>query len=133
MIINDSIKGVPTKRRELFSICREQYPKIVADIRSWEAPNIYWDNIITLMLLEMGVSDFLEKILCEEALFNSVLDNIAWRRFKENVSGGRGEDGRPAQAEQYGAGKKDVRKADPAAPHQNGVKGDEFQHRRRRQ
>lgn len=85
MIINDSIKGVPTKRRELFSICREQYPKIVADIRSWEAPNIYWDNIITLMLLEMGVSDFLEKILCEEALFNSVLDNIAWRYKGRNA------------------------------------------------
>lgn len=79
MIINDSIKGIPTKRKELFNICKNNYPKIIADIKNWEAPNIYWDNIITLMLLEMGVSDFLEEILCEEALFNNVLDNIAWR------------------------------------------------------
>lgn len=79
MILNDSIKSMPAKRRELFQICLDNYPKIVADIKNCEAPNIYWDNIITLMLLEMGVSDFLEKILCEEALFNNVLENIAWR------------------------------------------------------
>lgn len=79
MIINDSIKGVPAQRRALFNICKEKYPKIIADIKSWEAPNIYWDNIITLMMLEMGVSDFLEKILVEETRFFSVLDNIAWR------------------------------------------------------
>lgn len=79
MILNDSIKGMPAKRRELFRICKESYPKIIADIKDCEAPNIYWDNIITLMLLEMGVSDFLEKILNEEKLFTDVLDNIAWR------------------------------------------------------
>ncbi|MGN0807847.1 MAG: hypothetical protein ACI4MN_05335 [Candidatus Coproplasma sp.] len=79
MILNDSIKHAPVKRRELFEICKNNYPKIIADIKDCEAPNIYWDNIITLMLLEMGVSDFLEKILCEEELFYNVLKNIAWR------------------------------------------------------
>lgn len=79
MIINDSIKGADTKRQELFSICKAQYKKIIPCGDNWKVPNIYWDNIITLMMLEMGVSDFLEKIFCEETLFNNVLDNIAWR------------------------------------------------------
>ncbi|MDE7464437.1 MAG: hypothetical protein K2M48_05350 [Clostridiales bacterium] len=78
MIINDSIKDIPNKRNELFLICQKQYPKIIADIKSCDAPNIYWDNIITLMMLEMGISDFLEKVL-DPAVFNNVLDNIAWR------------------------------------------------------
>lgn len=78
MIINDSIKDVPNKRDELYLICKNNYKKIVAGIDSPNAPNIYWDNIITLMMLEMGISDFLEKVL-EPAIFNNVLDNIAWR------------------------------------------------------
>lgn len=79
MIINDSIKGADAKRQELFSICKAQYKKIIPCGDNWKVPNIYWDNIITLMMLEMGISDFLEKIFCEETLFNNVLDNIAWR------------------------------------------------------
>lgn len=79
MILNDSLKDMPAMRRELFKICQDNYPKIIADIKDCDAPNIYWDNIITLMLLEMGVSDFLEKILREEKLFTDVLENIAWR------------------------------------------------------
>lgn len=79
MILNDSIKNSLDKKRELFKICQDKYPKIVADIKDCDAPNIYWDNIITLMLLEMGVSDFLKKILCEGSLFTNVLENIAWR------------------------------------------------------
>ncbi|MDE7164384.1 MAG: hypothetical protein K2O04_03070 [Clostridiales bacterium] len=85
MILNDSIKEEQAKRRELFKFCQDHYPKIVADIKSYDAPNIYWDNIITLMLLEMGVSDFLERILCEEQLFSKVLDNIAWRYKGRNA------------------------------------------------
>ncbi|MDE7454471.1 MAG: hypothetical protein K2M64_01430 [Clostridia bacterium] len=84
MIINDSIKTADTKRMELFSICQNQYAGVIPCGDSWKIPNIYWDNIITLMMLEMGVSDFLEKIFCEETLFNNVLDNIAWR-YKGSV------------------------------------------------
>lgn len=85
MIINDAIKNSTGKKEELFGICRKKYPKIIAGIKNIDAPNIYWDNIITLMLLEMGVSDFLEYILCEETMFNVILENIAWRYKGRNA------------------------------------------------
>lgn len=84
MIINDSIKDVPNKRSELFLLCQKSYPKIIPDIKSADAPNIYWDNIITLMMLEMGISDFLERVL-DPSVFNNVLENIAWRYKGRNA------------------------------------------------
>lgn len=79
MILNDSLQASPDKKRDLFANCQKHYPKIVADIDNFDAPNIYWDNIITLMLLEKGVSEFLKDILCEGSVFLSVLENISWR------------------------------------------------------
>lgn len=80
IVISDAIKDNPTKRQELFSICQEKHSKIIADIKGPDAPNVYWDNIITLMLVEIGFSDFLEIILKDEVLFlNKIMQNIKLR------------------------------------------------------
>lgn len=79
VVISDAIKNNPAKRQELFSLCEAKYDKIVADIPSYDAPNIYWDNIITLMLVEMGFSDFLELVIKDEQIFLAVMHNIEWR------------------------------------------------------
>lgn len=79
IVISDAIKDNPTKKQELYSICKEKHVKIIADIPGYDAPNIYWDNIITLMLVEIGFSDFLELILKDEQLFFDIMDNIGLR------------------------------------------------------
>ena len=79
LVVSDAIKNSPTKRNRLFTECKLRFEKIVADIKDADAPNVYWDNIITLMLVEMGPSDFLELILDDDGIFDAVLDNIGWR------------------------------------------------------
>ena len=86
LVISDALNEVPFKKKALFDICKKKYPKIIADVQSENAPSIYWDNIVTLMLVEMGKSDFLEQILDDEALFKEIVRNIEWRQAKKKTS-----------------------------------------------
>lgn len=79
LVISDALKNMPRKRQVLFSICKQRFPMIVANVQRYDAPDIYWDNIITLMLVEMGFSDFLEQILDDESIFYNIMKNIGWR------------------------------------------------------
>lgn len=89
MVLNDSIKKSSAIKSDLLTICGKSYPTILAGGKvSIDDPNIYWDNVITLMLLEMGVSEFLERILRDESIFTEVLENISWRKNgKRSISG----------------------------------------------
>ncbi|MCH5161308.1 MAG: hypothetical protein J1G04_04675 [Clostridiales bacterium] len=79
LVVSDAIKNNPTKRSRLFNECKTNHEKIIADIKDADAPDIYWDNIITLMIVEMGPSDFLELIIDNDNIFDSILENVGWR------------------------------------------------------
>jgi hypothetical protein len=79
LVVSDAIKTNSVKKKTLFDECSAKYPQIVADIKEYDSPEIYWDNLITLMLVEMGPSDFLELVLDDEQIFKSVMSNIGWR------------------------------------------------------
>lgn len=95
LVISDAIKNSPIKQKKIFDLCRARYPKIMPEsARSFEAPEIYWDNVITLLLVEMGPSDFLEIVLegDDGAVFDTLLENIKWRCLgADNASALRAE------------------------------------------
>lgn len=78
-VIYDTIQNKHDIKRRLFDLCKSKYPQIIADGTGADAPGIYWDNIITLLLVEMGISDFLETILVAPDIFESIVENIGWR------------------------------------------------------
>ena len=80
IIISDALKNSPLKKKEIFDLCRQRNSKIIpTDIQSADSADIYWDNTITLMLVEIGPSDFLEHILDEDNIYDAIIDNIEWR------------------------------------------------------
>lgn len=82
LILSDTLKNFSVKRKEVFDLCVSKYPKIIPSCAEGpDSAELYWDNIITLMLVEMGPSDFLEFILDgdSDALFDTVMENIKWR------------------------------------------------------
>ncbi|MCH5157381.1 MAG: hypothetical protein J1G02_05880 [Clostridiales bacterium] len=80
IIVSDALKDSPIKKKEIYDLCRQRNSKIIpTDIHSADSPNIYWDNVITLMLVEIGPSDFLEHILDEKTVFDTIIQNIEWR------------------------------------------------------
>lgn len=85
LIICDAIKEQPILKNEIFKACKEKDSKIIpSELTSADSPDIYWDNIITLMLVEMGPSDFLELILggrraFDDTIFSYIVKNIGWR------------------------------------------------------
>ncbi len=95
LVVSDAIKNSPVKQRKIFELCRSRYPKIMPEAaKSFDAPEIYWDNVITLLLVEMGPSDFLEIILegDDGAIFDTLLENIKWRCLgADNASALRSE------------------------------------------
>lgn len=91
--ISDAIKDATETRRELLDRYNEKIDKKSRkdssneQIISSDASNIYWDNLITLMLVEMGFSDFLEIALKEEKIFYAVLKNIGLRCIGRSEAG----------------------------------------------
>lgn len=80
IIISDAIKDSIVKKKEIFDLCRQRNSKIIpTDIQSVDSSNIYWDNIITLILVEIGPSDFLEHILDVDTIYDRIIQNIEWR------------------------------------------------------
>lgn len=80
IIISDALKDSPVKKKEIFDLCRQKNSKIIpTDIQSADSANIYWDNIITLILVEIGPTEFLEHILDEDTIYNQIIQNIEWR------------------------------------------------------
>ncbi len=81
LVISDAMRasnGSDTQKI-LFDTCKNKYGKIVAGISSYASKEIYWDNLITLMIVEMGPSDFLELILDDGNLYDKIMENIGWR------------------------------------------------------
>ena len=91
--ISDATKDAAETRRELLERYNEKIEKnskTGAKSKksiSYDMSNIYWDNLIALMLVEMGFSDFLEIALKEEKIFYAVLVNIGLRCIGKNESG----------------------------------------------
>ena len=85
LIISDALAIHPNKKEEIFARCESDVTlrSIVKDAMTSSAENIYWDNIIVLMLVETGQSEFLETILDDESLFNEILKMSEWRIGKE--------------------------------------------------
>lgn len=85
IVISDAIKDQNLRQKQLYDYCKKHYGKIIpSEVLREDDPKIYWDNIITLMLVEMGPSDFLELILddksaVDNSLFDKILKNIGWR------------------------------------------------------
>lgn len=82
LVISDAIKNSSVKQKKIFDLCRSKYPKIIPEsAKNFESAEIYWDNVITLLLLEIGPSDFLELVLegDDGAIFDAILENIKWR------------------------------------------------------
>ena len=85
LIISDALAIHPNKKEEIFKRCENDVTlkSIIKDAMTSNAENIYWDNIIVLMLVETGQSEFLETILDDESLFNEILKMSEWRIGKE--------------------------------------------------
>ena len=79
LVISDALRNSDDKKEKLFDECVRKFPQIVAGISSADSENIYWDNLITLMLVEMGPSDFLELILDDDRMFEEIIENVGWR------------------------------------------------------
>lgn len=85
IIISDSIKNSPAKKKEIFDLCKKRNSKAMpTNVQSPTDSEIYWDNVITLMLVEMGPSDFLEFVIDEQdaykqSIYDDIMDNIEWR------------------------------------------------------
>lgn len=85
LIISDALAIHPNKKEEIFLRCQKDQTlsSIIKDAKSSNAENIYWDNIIVLMLVETGQSEFLETILDDESLFNEIIKMSEYRIGKE--------------------------------------------------
>ncbi len=89
LIICDSLKDQQLIKNKIFRVCKERDSKIIpTEITKADDKNLYWDNIITLLLVEMGPSDFLELILNtpENTIFSNIIKNIGWRCEGEEKS-----------------------------------------------
>lgn len=81
LVISDAVRSDNSldTQKILYETCKNRYPQIVAKIPSYTSKDIYWDNLITLMLVEMGPSDFLELILNNGSLYDKIMENVGWR------------------------------------------------------
>ena len=78
--ITDAVTGSADTMALLTKICQRNENLRSCCTVDMNSPNLYWDNIITLMLVEIGISDFLEIILKDGEIFKLVMSNIG-RRF----------------------------------------------------
>lgn len=81
LIISDAIQNteLPQELLEKFVKSYKKNSQVFNAIKFNTADEVYLDYIITLMLVEMGPSDFLEQILSSDAVYNNIMDNIGWR------------------------------------------------------
>lgn len=84
VIITDAVTDSHDMMTKLSEICQSN-----PNLRSCcsvdaNSPNLYWDNIITLMLVEIGISDFLEIILKDDKIFKQVMKNAGRRCIEKN-------------------------------------------------
>ena len=80
LIISDAIKSNDLVKRRIFDLCRKRYPRIIVE-KTIPTDASRWDNIVTLLLVEMGQSEFLTKILNveEDTLFKNIMNDIDLR------------------------------------------------------
>lgn len=75
LVISDAVKYNTAKKNIILKEWSDRHKNSEVKIDS----DIYWDNIIMLMLVEMGPSDFLELLLDDDELFNEIMLNISRR------------------------------------------------------
>lgn len=76
LVISDSLNQA--NKKLLFDLCKGRYPTILPKITDSESEAIYWDNVVTLLLVEMGPSDFLYAIMNDD-LYAQLLKNMSYR------------------------------------------------------
>ena len=88
--ISDSIRDDPDTKQVILDICQDRFSMIISGLPKKtnnsrytinDVDEIYWDNIVTLMIVEMGQSDFLEEIINERNydLYSKIMDNLEKR------------------------------------------------------
>lgn len=75
LVISDAVRYNTAKKNIILKEWSDRHKNSEVKIDS----DIYWDNIIMLMLVEMGPSDFLELLLDDDELFNEIMLNISRR------------------------------------------------------
>ena len=76
LVISDSLNQA--NKKLLFDLCKHNYPTILPKISDSESESIYWDNVITLLLVEIGPTDFLYAIMNDD-LYEQLLKNMPYR------------------------------------------------------
>ncbi len=82
LVISDSLNQ--SHKQYLFEICKNKYPTILPNISDSQSEAIYWDNVITLLLVEIGPSDFLYSIMSDD-LYEQLMRNMAYRCIDRNL------------------------------------------------
>ena len=75
LVISDAVRYNTAKKNIILKEWSDRHKNSEVKIDS----DIYWDNIIMLMLVEMGPSDFLDLFLDNDELFNEIMLNISRR------------------------------------------------------
>lgn len=82
LVISDSLNK--SHKKALFTLCKSKYPTILPKINDSESELIYWDNVVTLLLVEMGPSDFLYAIMSDD-LYEQLIRNMTYRCIDQNI------------------------------------------------
>lgn len=78
LVISDTIKNNEGKRNIVLKEWRDRH-RHHEQTDNRDDSEIYWDNVIMLMLVEMGPSEFLELLLDDDEVFNEMMRNIGRR------------------------------------------------------
>lgn len=83
LAICDAIKEQPSVKDKIYKACKERGSRIIpTDIKQADSSEIYWDNVITLSLIEWGPSEFLELLFKDDkndSMIKDIIENIGWR------------------------------------------------------
>ncbi|MBQ7879423.1 MAG: hypothetical protein IJ317_02115 [Clostridia bacterium] len=82
LVISDTIGEMPGYKRTIYDLFSKRFEQIFPD-RSVLDDEHSWDNIITLLLVELGLSEFLQEFI-DENFFERVMANIN-RRYLRGV------------------------------------------------
>ena len=81
LVISDAIQDteLPQELIEKFIKNYKKNSTGLNGVKYDDTNEVYLDYIITLMLVEMGPSEFLEQILGDVKIYSNIMDNIGWR------------------------------------------------------
>lgn len=82
LVICDSINKLKGYKRLIFNKYKDKYRTIFPD-GSFPEEDYLWDNIITLLLVELGPTEFLQSFI-DVTIFDQIMVNIKTRYMTEN-------------------------------------------------